>query len=92
MALSTSTINFDAKFRYDLATKQIVVTDTTDYTTAGVSTSNVTVIIKAETVGGGTFYNNVNHSVPDIDPNTSLDSTIVIPLPLDGYSNPVHDT
>ena len=92
MALSTSTINFDAKFRYDLATKQIVVTDTTDYTTAGVSTSNVTVIIKAETVGGGTFYNNVNHSVPDIDPNTSLDSTIVIPLPLDGSSLPVHDT
>lgn len=91
MALTTATIDFDANFRYDLATKQLIVTDTTDYATAGVATSDVTVIIKAETAGGGIFYNNVNHSTPDIDPDVSLDSTIVIPLPLDGSGLPVHD-
>ena len=91
MALTTATINFDAKFRYDLATKQIIITDTTDYATAGVATADVTVVIKAETAGGGVFYNNVNHAAPDIDPDVSLDSTIVIPLPLDGSALPVHD-
>lgn len=91
MALTTATIDFDANFRYDLATKQLIVTDTTDYATAGVATSDVTVIIKAETAGGGIFYNNVNHAAPDIDPDVSLDSTIVIPLPLDGSALPVHD-
>lgn len=82
--MALTTVDFDSKFRYDLSTKQVTFTDTTDYVSQGVDPADITVVIKAETAGGGIFYNNVNHGVPDIDPDVSLDSTIVIPLPLVG--------
>lgn len=89
MALTTQ--SFIAKFRYDLTTKQITLTDTTDYIMDGVDPSKVKIVVKAETAAGGVFYNNTNYSLPDIDPNVSLDSVIVIPLPLDSGSNPAND-
>lgn len=89
--MALTTVDFDGKFRYDLATKQVTFTDTTDYAAQSINKADVTVVIKAETSGGGVFYNNTNHGVPDIDPDVSLDSTIVIPLPLDGSGLPLQD-
>jgi len=89
--MALTTVDFDGKFRYDLATKQVTFTDTTDYVSQSIDPADVTIVIKAETSGGGIFYNNTNHGVPDIDPDVSLDSTIVIPLPLDGSGLPLQD-
>lgn len=89
MALATT--DFESYFHYDEATKQLKFTDITDYASQGVALADVDVLIKCETAGGGIFYNNVNLGSPDIDPDVSLDSAIVIPLPLNGSSLPVQD-
>jgi hypothetical protein len=89
--MALTTVDFDGKFRYDLSTKQVTFTDTTDYVSQSIDPADVTIVVKAETAGGGIFYNNTNHGVPDIDPDVSLDSTITIPLPLDGSGNPLQD-
>lgn len=86
MALTTGT--YESSFRYDLATKQITFTDTTDYAAQGTAAADVTIVIKVESAISGIIYNNTNHSAPDIDPDVSVDSTIVIPLPLDAGGLP----
>jgi len=89
--MALTTVDFDGKFRYDLSTKQVTFTDTTDYVSQSIDPADVTIVVKAETAGGGIFYNNTNHGSPDIDPDVSLNSTITIPLPLDGSGNPLQD-
>lgn len=86
MALTTGT--YESSFRYDLATKQITFTDTTDYAAQGTAAADVTIVIKVENAISGIIYNNTNHAAPDIDPDVSVDSTIVIPLPLDAGGLP----
>ncbi len=89
MALTTT--DYSTYFKYNEATKQVTFTDLTDYAGQGVATSDVKVLIKCETAGGGIFYNNVNIAAPDVAPSVSLDSAIVIPLPLDSGSLPLQD-
>lgn len=89
MALTTT--DFSTYFKYDEATKQVTFTDFTDYAGQSVATADVKVLIKCETAGGGIFYNNANIATPDIAPSVSLDSAIVIPLPLDSGSLPLQD-
>lgn len=86
MALTTGT--FNSYFRYDLATKQITFTDTTDYVGQGTAAADVTIVVKNVTAPtSGTIYTNTNHGAPDIDPDVSPDSTIVIPVPTDVNGN-----
>lgn len=86
--MALTTVTFNSYFRYDLATKQISFTDTTDYVGQGTAAANVTIVVKNVTAPtSGTIYTNTNHSAPDIDPDVSLDSTIVIPVPLDINGN-----
>jgi len=80
--MALSVVDYNSIIDYKLATKQIRFTDTTDYVSQGISTSDVTVVFKVEDPSG-TIYNNTNHSAPDIDPDVSLDSVIVIPLTID---------
>lgn len=86
--MALTTVTYDSFFRYDLATKQLKFTDTTDYVSQGTAEADVTIVIKVESPISGIIYNNTNHSLPDIDPDISRDSTITIPLPLDGSGNP----
>ena len=81
MALTTGTYN--SSFRYDLATKQITFTDTTDYVAQGALDTDVTIVIKVESAISGIIYNNTNHGDPDINPDVSRDSLKVVQLPLD---------
>lgn len=86
--MALTTVSYSSYFNYALSTKQITFTDSTDYVSQGTVAANVTVVAKVESPLG-VFYNNTNHSAPDIDPGVSLDSIITIPLPLDAGGLPV---
>jgi hypothetical protein len=86
--MALTTVDFNTYFNYKESTKQITFTDKTDFVGQGTTTSNVTVVAKVVAPISGTIYNNTNHGSPDIDPNTSLDSVITIPLPLDAGGLP----
>jgi hypothetical protein len=79
--MALTTVDYDSKFDYSESTKQIKFTDKTDFAGQGTAAANVTVVAKVESPSG-VFYNNTNHSAPDIDCGVSLDSVITIPLPL----------
>ena len=87
--MALTTVTFNSYFRYDLATKQITFTDTTDYVGRGTAAADVTIVIKNVTAPvSGTIYTNTNHASPDIDPDVSLDSAVgLIPAPLDINGN-----
>ncbi len=84
--MALTTVTYDSFFNYNLATKTISFTDTTDYTGQGSSDVDVTVVAKVEAPISGVFYNNTNHGDPDIDPDVSRDSlhTIALPTGVDG--------
>ena len=86
--MALSTVTFNSYFRYDLGTKQISFTDTTDYVGQGTAASNVTIVVKDVTAPtSGQIYSNTNHGAPDIDPDTSVDSQIPINVPTDINGN-----
>jgi hypothetical protein len=85
--MALTTVDYSSFFDYSETTKQIKFTDKTDFVAQGTTATNVTVVAKVEGPSG-VFYNNTNHSSPDIDPDVSLDSVITIPLPLDGSGLP----
>ncbi len=86
--MALTTVDFSSYFNYKLPTKQITFTDKTDFVAQGTVAANVTVVAKVTAPVSGVIYNNTNHSAPDIDCGTSLDSVIEIALPLDVNSNP----
>jgi len=86
--MALSTVENSIYFHYDEGIKDIKVTDSTDYNAQGTADTNVVVTIKVESPSG-VFYNNLsNTSDPDIDPDVSLNSVKLIPLPLDGAGLP----
>jgi hypothetical protein len=85
--MALTTVEYSSYFHYDETIKQIKFTDSTDYVSQGTVAANVTVVAKVESPSG-IFYNNTDHLNPDIDPGTSLDSLITIPLPLAGDGLP----
>ena len=82
--MALTTVDYNSYFNYKLSQKQLTFTDKTDFPAQGTVAANVTVVAKITAPVTGVFYNNTNHSLPDIDCGTSLDSIITIPLPLDG--------
>ena len=86
--MALTTVDYNSYFNYKLATKQITFTDKTDFAAQGTVAANVTVVAKVTAPVSGVIYNNTNHAIPDIDCGTSLDSLIVIPLPLDASNIP----
>lgn len=86
--MALTTVSYDSKFRYDLATKQITFTDLTDYVSQGSAEADVTIVVK-EVIApiSGTVYTNNNHGDPDIDPDVSRDSVKLIALPVDASGN-----
>ena len=89
--MALTTVEYSSFFDYAETTKQIKFTDSTNFASQSVTASNVTVVAKVEGPSG-VFYNNTNHSSPDISPGTSLDSIITIPLPLGGDGLPEQGT
>lgn len=83
MALTPALTSFQTTFRKDL-TPDLQVTDTTDYTAAGVNIADVTIFLKLSLVtssGTSVIYDNLNGVTPDITPSISLVNTAVTPLP-----------
>ena len=81
---ATLTPVYSSYFNYKLATPQITFVDSSDYVGDGFpgGGAEFTVCAKVESPSG-VFYNNTDFNVPDIDPGTSPNSLIEIPLPLD---------
>jgi hypothetical protein len=81
---ATLTPVYSSYFNYKLATPQITFTDSSDYVGDGFPGGGAEFTVVAKVEGpSGVFYENTNHSLPDINPGTSLDSLIEIPLPTD---------
>ncbi len=78
-------VDFKTTFRFEAGPpKDFLFEDTTDYAGQGVNLADVTGVLKIIAPDNTTIYNNINHAVPDIDPNVSLLSVIPISLPLLG--------
>jgi len=86
--MALTTVDYNSYFNYKLATKQLTLTDKSDFVDQGTVAANVTVVAKITAPITGVFYNNTNHSLPDIDCGTSLNSIIEIALPLDAGGIP----
>tara|TARA_R110000803_G_scaffold16197_6_gene44480 strand:+ start:524 stop:2125 length:1602 start_codon:yes stop_codon:yes gene_type:complete len=81
--MALTTVDYNSYFNYALPTKQITFTDKTNFVSQGTLAANVTAVAKVTAPASGVIYNNTNHAAPDIDCGVSLDSIIVIPLPID---------
>lgn len=79
------TVDFETTFQFEAGPpKTFQFKDTTDYVGQSVDLADVTGILKIISPDGLTFYNNLSHATPDIDPNVSLFNSITITLPLLG--------
>jgi len=80
--MTNGDVNFTTKFRLDLSPKRVVFTDTIDYSGLGEDPVNFKGVLRISGPGG-VIYENTDFSNPDIDPDTSKESTTQINLPLD---------
>ena len=84
-SMALVTVDFKTTFRFETGPpKTFLFEDTTDYAGQGVALADVTGVLKIIAPDNTTIYNNINHAVPDIDPDVSLLSVIPIDLPLLG--------
>ena len=80
-----TTVAFNTTFQFEAGPpKTFQFEDTTDYAGQGVALADVTGILKIISPDGLTFYNNISHATPDIDPDVSLFNANAITLPLLG--------
>jgi hypothetical protein len=86
--MALTSVDYNSYFNYKLSTRQLTFTDKTNFPAQGTVAANVTVVAKVTAPTTGVFYNNTNHSLPDIDCGVSLDSIIEIPLPSDAGGLP----
>lgn len=90
---SITSVDFTAEFQLDNATKQIILTDTTDYVGQGIIGGDGPAGIITATGPAGIFYSNTNFGDADVPaPLTSPTSTKTIALPIDGSGNILQGT
>lgn len=91
MAFQSSNIDLAVEFNLNNAPIDFKIIDNTDY--SGETYTNILGVLRAVAPSGSQFYNNTNFASPDIDINTSTQSSILGNIPLvsslvpNGYYN-----
>lgn len=77
--MAITTVSFTTNF--DVTTKTINITDTTNYAGGGVALTDAVGVLAVTDPTATQFYNNTDYNAPDINPDVSLVNSTTISIP-----------